>query len=106
MKAYSNMLLSTCIMACTNTSTCHLESHLHLAFFKRVMEGLLGGMTGVTMYLDDILIAGSSEQEHLATLEQVLHKLSAAGLLLRRDKCTFMVSLVTYLGHRIRAEVL
>ena len=40
--------------------------------FQRVMENLLQGLSGVTVYLDDILITRSTEAEHLATLEEVL----------------------------------
>ena len=40
--------------------------------FQRVMESLLGCISGVVVYLDHILITGPSEQEHLDTLEAVL----------------------------------
>ena len=36
--------------------------------FQRVMENLLQGLQYVTVYLDDILVTGSSRAEHLATL--------------------------------------
>lgn len=68
------------------------------------MESLPGGMTGVTVYLDGILITGPSNEEHLATPKQVLQKFVTAGLRLRQDKCTFMAHSVVYLGHRISAE--
>ena len=72
--------------------------------FQRVMESLLGSIPGVVVYLDDILITGPSEQEHLDTLEAVLQKLQEAGIKLRNDKCVFLGSSVTYLGHQIDAE--
>lgn len=40
--------------------------------FQHVMYGLLGGIPGVVMYLDDILITGHTKTEHLATLDKVL----------------------------------
>ena len=43
--------------------------------FQRVMECLLRGIPGVIVYLDDILITGSSIEEHLATLEKVFQTL-------------------------------
>ena len=39
--------------------------------FQRVMESLVRGITGVVVYLDDILITGPTENDHLITLEQV-----------------------------------
>ena len=72
--------------------------------FQRVMESVLAGLPGVIVYLDGILITGSSGEEHLATLEKVLQHLKEAGLRLKRKKCVFMAASVTYLGHRIDAQ--
>ena len=58
----------------------------------------------VVVYLDDILISGKSESEHMATLEAVLQRLAGAGLHLKREKCTFLVPSVTYLGYRIDSQ--
>ena len=72
--------------------------------FQRVMENLLKDIPKVVVYLDDILITGDTESEHLATLEEVLQRLAAAGLHLKREKCTFLASSVTYLGFRIDSQ--
>ena len=58
------------------------------------------------VYLDDILVAGRSTAEHLQRLEQVLSRLQEAGLQLSQKKCSYMVSSVEYLGHRINADSL
>lgn len=42
------------------------------AIFQRVIEGIFKGIPGVSIYLDDILITGKPEEEHLTNLEQVL----------------------------------
>ena len=68
------------------------------------MENLLQGIPDVMVYLDDILVAGRSTAEHLQRLDQVLSRLQEAGLRLSRKKCSFMVSSVEYLGHRIDAD--
>ena len=57
----------------------------------------------MVVYLDNILIAGVSEEEHLETLSEVLGRLDKAGLRVKRSKCEFMRESVTYLGHRIDA---
>lgn len=72
--------------------------------FQRVMESVLNGIPGVTVYLDDILVTGPTEEEHLSALEKVLGRMSEAGLRLRRDKCVFLAPSVVYLGHRIDAQ--
>ena len=74
------------------------------AVFQRTMETTLQGIPMVCVYLDDILISGKTDQEHLANLNEVLTRLEAAGLRLKKEKCSFCESQVTYLGHIISAE--
>ncbi|KAL7874784.1 hypothetical protein SRHO_G00057540 [Serrasalmus rhombeus] len=50
------------------------------AIFQRTMDSLLQGIPHVACYLDDLLITGATEAEHLSNLEQVLQRLSEAGL--------------------------
>ena len=71
------------------------------AIFQRYMDTLLQGMLGVSVYLDDILIAGATIDENLQTLEAVLQKLNDAGLRLNRSKCFFCHPSLQYLGHII-----
>ena len=56
------------------------------------------------MYLDDILISGKDEASHLKALEEVLKRLSDAGLRVKRDKCLFLVSSVVFLGHKVDSK--
>ena len=72
--------------------------------FQRTMDNLLQGLSHVTVYLDDILIRGETEEQHLENLDTVLHKLERAGLRLKRSKCTFMAPEVEYLGHKISPQ--
>lgn len=69
--------------------------------FQRQMENILRGMPGVLCYLDDILVAGSNEDEHSKRLHEVLQKLQDAGLRLQPNKCSFGVKNITYLGFAI-----
>ena len=75
-----------------------------LAIFQRTMEGLLGDIPNVHVYLDDILVSGSTRREHLLTLEKVLSRLEQAGMRLKESKCRFMLPSVEYLGHHISAD--
>ena len=72
--------------------------------FQRAMDSPLSGIPGVIVYLDDILISGVSEDDHLHTLKVVLERLQSAGLHLKQDKCKFLVPSISYLGHKIDAE--
>ena len=72
--------------------------------FQRVMEQLLKDIPSVVVYLDDILITGRTDAEHLATLDRVLDQLEKHGLRVNKNKCTFLAPSVTYLGHKIDKE--
>ncbi len=71
------------------------------AIFQRTMENLVQGIKHTVVYIDDILVTGSSEDEHLSHLESVLHKLKVAGMRLKKKKFLFMAPEVEYLGHLI-----
>lgn len=74
------------------------------AIFQRTMESLLGDLRHVCIYLDDILITAKSEADHLHNLSVVLERLEEMGVRLKREKCTFLIAEVEYLGHRISAR--
>ena len=74
------------------------------AIFQKVMDTILQGMDHVICYLDDILVTGKDDAEHLQTLEEVLKRLEQHGLRTKQSKCEFLSSSVEYLGHRIDAK--
>ena len=74
------------------------------AIFQHTMENILQSIPDVLVYLDDILVAGLSEAEHMQLLEMVMAKLENAGIRLKRDKCLFMLPSIKYFGHHISAE--
>ena len=74
------------------------------SIFQRTMENILQGINHVCVYLDDILITGSTEEEHLQNLDKVLTRLENAGISLKRDKCVFLLPAVEYLGHKISGQ--
>ena len=69
--------------------------------FQRLMDGILRDVPFVFVYLDDILIASRTAQEHEAHLHQVFRLLSDNGMVINRKKCVFGVSDLIYLGHRV-----
>ena len=64
------------------------------------MENLLQGLKHICMYIDDVLVTGSTEAEHIANVE-VLKRLQTAGMRLKKEKCMFLAPEVKYLGHKI-----
>ena len=74
------------------------------AIFERAMESLLQGLPHVCVYLDDILVTGESEAEHLQNLREVLSRLVKAGIRLKKSKCHFFEHSITYLGHKIDSQ--
>lgn len=74
------------------------------AIFQRCMETTLAGIKGVCAYLDDIIVTGSTQEEHNERLGLVLARLQAQGLRAKMSKCRFGLPEVVYLGHRIDAK--
>lgn len=60
--------------------------------FQRIMER---GIPNVIMHIDDILVSGKDNDDHLQTLDVVLSRLEEAGLKQKRSK---YFSSVEYLG--------
>ena len=72
--------------------------------FQRMMESILQGLQYVCVYIDDILAIGTSDEEHLKSLSEVFSRLENACLRLKKEKCSFMLPEVQYLGHKILAR--
>ena len=68
------------------------------------MDQILQGLDGVMCYLDDTLVCGKTDVEHLDNLRKVLQRLQDRGVRVKKSKCSFLKSSVQYLGHRIDAE--
>ena len=66
-------------------------------FFQKRMNKCLAGLSGTLCLMDDILIYGSSQEEHNSRLRAVLNKLQKAGITLNHDKCLFSVTSIKFL---------
>ena len=73
------------------------------ATFQRAMQTVLSGLEwrNCFVYIDDILIASPTFEEHLQHLEEVINRLRKANLRLKPKKCLFLCEEVSYLGHII-----
>ena len=69
-----------------------------------LFDTVLQDIPHVICYLDDILVTGTSESDHLRNLETVFKRLQHYGFRMRKDKCALFQTSVEYLGHKIDAE--
>jgi len=72
--------------------------------FQRFIDEVLRGLDFVYAYIDDLLIASSSEAEHLAHLDALFTRLSEYGIVINPSKCIFGTSSIEFLGHQISAH--
>ena len=71
------------------------------ATFQRLMDRIFGELPFVTVYVDDILVFSKNAADHGNHLNRVLKLLHDNGLIARRDKCSFGVPEIDFLGHHI-----
>ncbi|XP_055615405.1 uncharacterized protein K02A2.6-like [Toxorhynchites rutilus septentrionalis] len=69
--------------------------------FQRIIDSMVAGIPGVKPYLDDIMIAGRTKEEHDRSLHEVLERIKTYGFHLRIEKCRFGLSQIKFLGHII-----
>lgn len=76
------------------------------ATFQRLMNTVLAGLTHncCMVYLDDIVVASPTFDQHLSDLGRVLRRLSNAGLSLKLAKCHFCTQKLLYLGYLVTRE--
>ena len=74
------------------------------ALFQRAMDMILEGVPNVICCIDDILVSGSSYEQHISSLEEVFKRLLKEGITIRRSKCSFFTDNVEYLGHIVDKE--
>ncbi|KAL7286500.1 hypothetical protein TKK_0019237 [Trichogramma kaykai] len=71
--------------------------------FQALMDKVLTGLQGIELfiYMDDIVVYANSIQEHKEKMFRLMGRLRLANLTVRPDKCHFLKTTVTYLGHII-----
>ena len=73
-------------------------------YFQMKMDQIFEGIEGVTPLVDDILISGSTREEHDLTLRKALDRAKQRNLKLNPDKLTVGVQQVEYFGHLVTSE--
>ena len=78
---------------------CPFELDQAPAYFQRLVNEVLLGLTFAFGYLDDILVYSPDMETHLEHLRKLFIKLREADLKLREVKCNFLKKHIQYLGH-------
>ena len=74
------------------------------AYFQRLVNEVLSGLTFAFGYLDDILVYSPDMETHLKHLRSLFERLRSADLKLKEVKCNFLKKHIQYLGHIISGE--
>ncbi len=72
--------------------------------FQSLMDRVLCGLPWCFWYLDDIIVASASREEHLVHLQQLFERLRQHNLVINAEKCVFGVTKVEFLGHEVTAQ--
>ncbi len=74
------------------------------AIWQRTMDQILQDIPNTQCLLDDIIITGKTESEHLDTLRRVLERLEQYGLRAKLNKCEFFQDEIIFCGHKINKD--
>ena len=69
--------------------------------FQRLMDSVLQDLDFLFIYLDDILIASETREEHKQHLKILFDRLQEHGLVIKLKKCQFGVAEIDFLGHTV-----
>ena len=72
--------------------------------FQQKVDQIFEGLTGVTSIVDDILVFGTTREEHNRNLCAVLERARAKGVRFNPDKMRVCVTEVPFFGHLITAQ--
>ncbi|PIO55445.1 hypothetical protein TELCIR_23168 [Teladorsagia circumcincta] len=77
--------------------------------FTAFTEYLLGnrstaGLEGTAAYLDDIIVTGTTIDEHNTRLKALFQRIHEYGFRVRLEKCSFLQTGICYLGFIINAD--
>ena len=76
------------------------------ATFQWLMTNCLGELNYSTclMYLDNVVIYSSTQEEHIEWLQALLEQFQLHGLKLKPSKCEFFHESIKYLGHSVSSK--
>ena len=69
--------------------------------FQRFIDEVVRGLDFVFAYVDDLLVASDTEENHIKHLSQLFERLSAFNVRINANKCVFGQNSLEFLGHLI-----
>ena len=72
--------------------------------FQQFMDEVFSGLSFTFTYINDVLIASSSPEEHLQHLQTVFNRLAKYGIVINPNKCLFGVTKLVFLGHHVSSQ--
>ena len=74
------------------------------AYFQRLVNEVLSGLSFAFGYLDDILVFSPNMESHLDHLRVLFKRLQSTDLKLKEVKCNFLKKHIQYRGHIVSGE--
>lgn len=72
--------------------------------FQRLIDEVLRGLDFVFAFIDDIVIASESYEQHIGHIKIVFQRLVDYGLRVNAEKCEFAVKQIEFLGHLVTPD--
>ena len=72
--------------------------------FQSIMSQMFEDIEGVEIVVNDLLIWGTTEEQHDARLERVLQRAQQRNLKLNKDKSQIKMKEISYIGHVLGEE--
>lgn len=72
--------------------------------FQKLVEQMLAGCEGCMNFIDDIVVYGTSKEQHDKRLNKVVETLRNWNVTLNMDKCVVGVDKIRFLGHELSQD--
>ena len=72
--------------------------------FQKFIDQALRGLSFAYVYIDDVLIASATPQEHQDHLRQIFERLHQYNIIVNPSKCQLGVSSIQFLGHQVNKD--
>ncbi|XP_041453560.1 uncharacterized protein K02A2.6-like [Lytechinus variegatus] len=74
------------------------------AIWQKFIEQVISGLDCTCAIMDDVLVTGNTDQEHMRNLKQVFQRFQKFGLRVKKEKCSFMKDSVVYFGRKLSSK--